>query len=163
LRRSLARSHPADSIVRKLYALVVHCLRQLGRPGQAAEVCREGLRVCPGDTELLFVDAVLRRDQGDLPGAEAALVHLPAPDPGAPEAALLRARAHLARAEFAPARALLGGLIAQAPQALAPRVLLSHALLQEGADPDATARALHAVLVLDPQHAEARHNLAVLA
>jgi hypothetical protein len=40
--------------------------------------------------------------------------------------------------------------------------VLSHVLLQEGRDPAAAEQALHAVLELDPQSAEARHNLALL-
>jgi len=41
-------------------------------------------------------------------------------------------------------------------------VFLSHALLQEGRDPDAAEAALSDVLLLDPSNPEARHNLAVL-
>src|SRR5262249_57774455 len=48
------------------------------------------------------------------------------------EAAVLRARAHLARQEFGPARQLLEATIARAPQALWPRVILSPVLLEEG-------------------------------
>jgi Tfp pilus assembly protein PilF len=83
------------------------------------------------------------------------------PQAGA-EAAVLRARGHLARREFAAARARLEAAIAGAPQALGPRVLLSHALLQEGRDLAAAERALRDILVLDPEHAEARHNLTLL-
>jgi glycosyltransferase involved in cell wall biosynthesis/Flp pilus assembly protein TadD len=242
LQRSLAKSHPQDSIVRKLYALVVQCHRNLGQPAEALAACHKGLEVCPDDAELLFVEGVLRRELGDLPGAEAALLKLfdarPAahfasvdaglrgykarhnlavvylqqgrtenaevqwraavaerPDflpgwlglaemrlrqgrwgeldevvrrleglspRGAVEAEVLRARGHLARREFDPARALLAAVIARHPQALEPRVVLSHVLLQEGRDPDAAEQALRDVLALDPQHAEARSNLSVL-
>jgi hypothetical protein len=41
-------------------------------------------------------------------------------------------------------------------------VILSHVLLQEGRDPQAAEKALHDVLALDPNHREARHNLAAL-
>jgi glycosyltransferase involved in cell wall biosynthesis/Flp pilus assembly protein TadD len=76
LRRSLERSGPRDSIVRKLHALIVGCHRAL-RQGQEAEAaCAEGLRVCPGDTELLFLDSVLRKERGDLAGSEASLLRL---------------------------------------------------------------------------------------
>jgi GT2 family glycosyltransferase/tetratricopeptide (TPR) repeat protein len=78
------------------------------------------------------------------------------------EAALLRARAHQARKEFAPARRLLEQVIPRAPEALAPRVLLSHVLLQEDKDPSAAEQALHDVLARDAANSEARHNLAVL-
>jgi len=74
----------------------------------------------------------------------------------------LRARAHLTRKEYEPAKALLQEAIEHAPHALAPRVVLSHALLQEGRDLAAAERALREVLVLDAGHAEARQNLGVL-
>jgi glycosyltransferase involved in cell wall biosynthesis/Tfp pilus assembly protein PilF len=241
LRRSLQRSHPKDSIVRKLYALIAGCHRQLGQKEAALAACREGKVHYPDDAELLFIESILLREKGELAGAEACLrrtlaapgeghfasvdaglrgykarqnlavlclqqgkndeaeVHfrevlaerpdfLPgwlglaelllsqkrwaeleeaaarlaeAPG-GSAEAAVLRARGLLARREFEPARALLEQVIGEAPQALAPRVVLSHVLLQEGRDPDAAERALRSVLELAPGHAEARNNLAVL-
>jgi tetratricopeptide (TPR) repeat protein len=83
--------------------------------------------------------------------------------PGAgTEAAVLRARGHLARKEFAAARDVLWQAIARAPAALWPRVILSHVELQEGRDWGAAERALLDVLERDPEHKEARHNLAVL-
>jgi hypothetical protein len=42
LQRSLARSQPRDSIVRKLYALIVQCHRHLGEHDQALAACRAG-------------------------------------------------------------------------------------------------------------------------
>jgi Flp pilus assembly protein TadD len=71
-------------------------------------------------------------------------------------------RGLLARGEFGRGRALLAEVIAAHPRALGPRLLLSHALLQEGRDLDAAERALRDVLALDPGHSEARNNLAVL-
>jgi len=41
-------------------------------------------------------------------------------------------------------------------------VLVSHAWLKEGTDPAESERALRAVLAVAPDHADARHNLAVL-
>jgi glycosyltransferase involved in cell wall biosynthesis/tetratricopeptide (TPR) repeat protein len=76
LRRSLERSGPRDSIVRKLYALMVGCHRALRQGKEAEAACAEGLRVCPGDTELLFLDSVLRKERGDLSGSEASLLRL---------------------------------------------------------------------------------------
>jgi glycosyltransferase involved in cell wall biosynthesis/Flp pilus assembly protein TadD len=241
LRRSLERSHPKDSIVRKLYALLANCHRQLGQPAEALAACGQGLVHCPDDAELLFVQSLLLREKGDRAGAEASLRrclespgegHFASVDAGlrgykarqnlavlckeqgrfdeaeshfrqavaerpdflpgwvglgelfltrkrwpeleevlsglaaAPngplEASLLRARDHLARQEFAAARRVLDAAIAEAPRSLPPRVLLSHAWLQEGTDFDAAERALHAVLELAPDHSEARNNLAVL-
>jgi hypothetical protein len=53
--------------------------------------------------------------------------------------------------------------IQQWPDALEPRVLLSHTLLQEGKDWPGAERALRAILRIQPQHAEASHNLKVLS
>ncbi len=241
LRRSLERSHPADSIVRKLYALIVECQRRLGQAEQAYRTCAEGLQVCPDDAELLFLRGILLRDRGDLAGAAAAWERLLTAKPAAhfasvdasmsgpkarnnlavvyrqlgrdaeaealwrqvvagqpdfaparmglaelalergdwaalddeaaklesdcaaaTEAAVLRARGELARKEFAAARQRLEAAIAAAPAALWPRVVLSHVLLQQGADEPAAERALQDVLEIDPNHKEARHNLGVL-
>lgn len=84
----------------------------------------------------------------------------PSTDPT--EAPVLRARAAMARNQFADVRARLEAAIAAAPRAIRPRVVLSHALLQEDREPLAAGRALRNVLGLDPLNAEARHNLSVL-
>ncbi len=76
LRRSLKLSDPGDSIVRKLYALIVHCQCRLGQPREALASCLEGLRTCPNDVELLYTQAGLLRDLNDRPGAIACLEHL---------------------------------------------------------------------------------------
>jgi tetratricopeptide (TPR) repeat protein len=241
LRRSLELSHAGDSIVRKLHALVAQCHRQLGQPREALAACRAGRGQYPEDTELLFLEGVLLREQGDRAGAEAAwqrllatreAAHFASVDAGlrgpkarqnlaalfreegrlaeaeaqwraavaeqpdflpawlglaevyldqrrwpelegvlrslgaepkwALEAAVLRARRHLAGKEFAAAREVLGPAIARAPQAVWPRVILSHALLQEGLDWAAAEQALRDVLALDPGHTEAQGNLSVL-
>jgi GT2 family glycosyltransferase len=241
LRRSLERSHPRDSIVRKLYALIMQCQRQLGRPAEALADCQAGRRLYPDDTELLFDEGLLRRALGDAAGAEGcwarllqtreaahfasvdaglrgykarhnlavlyheqgrhaeaaaqwqqALAEQPgftparvglaevylagqrwpeleqtlerlAVEPRAQmETAVLQARMHLARREFALARDMLAAAVVDHPTALWPRVILSHVLLQEGRDWGAAERALLEVLALAPDHAEARHNLAVL-
>jgi glycosyltransferase involved in cell wall biosynthesis/Flp pilus assembly protein TadD len=78
------------------------------------------------------------------------------------EAAQLRARGLLARKEFRAAEDILRQRIAARPEELGPRVLLSHALLQEGRDWQGAEAALREVLALEPGHAQARHNLAVL-
>jgi tetratricopeptide (TPR) repeat protein len=244
-RRSLARSQPADSIVRKLYALTAQCLRQLGKKEEALAACREGRRLYPEDVELLFQEGLVRRELGDPRGAEACLVRLlnakdadhyasedtglagfkarynlgilyhdlgqvPAAeaqwraaaaeqpgflpawlglgevclsqarwgeldvvaralaaarphDPAAElEAGLLRARGHMARREFPAARRLLEATVARFPGEVRPRIVLSHALLQEGRDWAAAEQALRDVLALDPTQAETRHNLEVL-
>src|SRR5437899_3246178 len=67
------------------------------------------------------------------------------------------------RATSLPRRgSLLEETIAGAPEALWPRVVLSHVLLQEGRDWVAAEQALRDILARDPAHAEARRNLALL-
>ncbi len=239
LRRSLQRSAPGASIVRKLYVLLTQAHRQLGQRAEALAVCREGRSRCPDDAELLFEEASLSREAGDLRGAEGCLLELLAQKPGqyfasvdgalrgpraihllalvlreqnrpaeaegrwrallaewpgegqarlglaelflaqarwpeleealagvadvAPaEAAMLRARMHLAREELALAKGPLAEAIHRAPRAVGPRVLLTHALLREGRDWPAAEKALRDLLVLDPSNREARHNLKLL-
>jgi tetratricopeptide (TPR) repeat protein len=239
--RSLERSHPTDSIVRKLYALLVQCHRQQGQAGQALAACRAGRSYYPEDAELLFQEGLILRGRGEHDEAEAcflrlldgreaahfasidtgltgykarhnlaalyqesgrgaeaealwrqalaeqpefapawlglgelclaqgrwpefdeAVGRLESTQDGLAEAAVLRARGYLARQEFATARHILEDTINRAPRQLWPRVILSHALLQEGRDWDAAERALLDVLALDPGNAGARQNLAVL-
>jgi Flp pilus assembly protein TadD len=81
---------------------------------------------------------------------------------GEEEATLLRACGLMARREFGAARALLERACLERPKSVAAWVVLSHCLLQEGRDPQAAEQALLAVLALEPGHAEARQNLAVL-
>jgi tetratricopeptide (TPR) repeat protein len=78
------------------------------------------------------------------------------------QARLLEARRLLAQKELASARDLLHSLIAEHTTRIEPRLVLSHALLQEGRDWEAAEKALLAVLELDPDHKETKHNLAVL-
>jgi tetratricopeptide (TPR) repeat protein len=80
----------------------------------------------------------------------------------AADAAILRARLHLAKKEFGPARVILERLIQQAPAAMPPRFYLTHVLLQEGKDWEAAERALRDLLAIDPHRAQAWHNLATL-
>jgi len=54
LRRSLSRSAPTDSIVRKLFALIARCHQMLGDLPAALNACSEGLRMDPDDAELHF-------------------------------------------------------------------------------------------------------------
>ncbi len=75
---------------------------------------------------------------------------------------ILRARSLLAREDYGLARRMLAEGIAQAPRALALRVLLTHALIKEGRDMGAAETALRDVLALAPGHPEAQQNLEVL-
>jgi len=79
-----------------------------------------------------------------------------------PKVGWLRARSQVQRREFGTAREILIDVIAQDPKAIGPRVLFSQALLQEGKDWKAAEKALHAVLELDPENKDAKHNLQIL-
>jgi tetratricopeptide (TPR) repeat protein len=82
LRRSLERSHPSDSIVRKLYTLVMDCHRQMGQRAEALRACHQGRRYYPDDAQLLFQEALLRREMADPEGAIACLQRLTTTDEG---------------------------------------------------------------------------------
>jgi glycosyltransferase involved in cell wall biosynthesis/tetratricopeptide (TPR) repeat protein len=76
LRRSLERSQPGDSIVRKLFSVIAQCHRQLQQAGEALAACRAGRSYFPEDAELLFVEGMVRRGHGDREGARACLERL---------------------------------------------------------------------------------------
>jgi tetratricopeptide (TPR) repeat protein/glycosyltransferase involved in cell wall biosynthesis len=102
LRRSLARSQRGDSIIRKAYTLLVQGYRQLGKAREALAACRAGRAHCPDDAELLFLEGLLRREQGDLARAEACFRELLDLRPGAHFASLdAGLRGHKARHHLA--------------------------------------------------------------
>jgi tetratricopeptide (TPR) repeat protein len=70
LRHSLAGSAQTDSITRKLYALIARSHQMLREPEQALAACAAGLAFDPDDAELLFREAIVRRQTGDHDGAE---------------------------------------------------------------------------------------------
>jgi GT2 family glycosyltransferase len=70
LTRSLAGSAATDSIVAKLHALIARCHQALGDPAAAIAACEAGRVAAPEDAELLFREAVVRRQAGDPAGAD---------------------------------------------------------------------------------------------
>jgi glycosyltransferase involved in cell wall biosynthesis/tetratricopeptide (TPR) repeat protein/predicted O-methyltransferase YrrM len=70
LEKSLAASHPTDSIVRKLYALIAQCQLRIGEQVKASETLQAGSGYYPDDCELLFLSAGLARERGDVWAAE---------------------------------------------------------------------------------------------
>jgi tetratricopeptide (TPR) repeat protein len=70
LTRSITRSGPNESHVRKAYALLVQCHKQLGNRDAAWNTCQQGLQLFPQDTELRFRSGNLLYESGRL--AEAA-------------------------------------------------------------------------------------------
>jgi tetratricopeptide (TPR) repeat protein len=83
LEASLRASHPADSIVRKLHALIASCQARQGNNEAALQAIQRGLRDCPGDAELLLLEGILRTEVGDLSGAQSALLRLVGESPEA--------------------------------------------------------------------------------
>ena len=71
LRASLAASSPQDALIRKVYALIAQAHQMLGQPDSALAACVDGRSFAPDDAGLLYSEAQLRRDRGDLEGAEA--------------------------------------------------------------------------------------------
>ncbi|MCI0655704.1 MAG: tetratricopeptide repeat protein, partial [Acidobacteria bacterium] len=70
LQRALEETKPSSSTLRKLYHLLALSYRNLDRREDALKMTREGLDRFPLDAELLCEDGLLRRDQGELLGAE---------------------------------------------------------------------------------------------
>ncbi|MFO0938678.1 MAG: glycosyltransferase [Gemmataceae bacterium] len=70
LGKSLAGSHPNDSITRKLFALIAQCHRRLGRIDDARAAIAEGCNLFPDDAELLFLNGVLAQEAKDWNKAE---------------------------------------------------------------------------------------------
>jgi O-antigen biosynthesis protein len=66
LRRSIARSGPDESHLRKAYALLVYAQMQLGRREEAGATCRRARDLFPDDAELRFRQGVLLHDLGCL-------------------------------------------------------------------------------------------------
>jgi tetratricopeptide (TPR) repeat protein len=158
----IAAARPAQvRRVRALHQLALIC-RSQGRLAAAESHWRAALVEMPDLPAAWQGLGELALMQGRLAEVEGCLTRLQASAPGAVAVGLLRARLHLERQEFGPARQLLERLIAHEPKAPEPRRLLSYVLLQEGTDAAAAEQALRDLLVLAPGDAEARHNLAVL-
>jgi tetratricopeptide (TPR) repeat protein len=69
LQRSLQLSHPSDSIVKKLWALLATAHERLGQPDQALAACRTGRARYPADPELLFREGQLLAGTGNVDAA----------------------------------------------------------------------------------------------
>ena len=60
------QSHPDESHVRKVYALLVYTQMQLGRREDALATCRTGRALFPEDAELRFREGMLLHELGRL-------------------------------------------------------------------------------------------------
>lgn len=67
--KSLKHSEPSDSIVRKLYAQIIHLKRHLGRSNDSLKVADEAKRFYPDDPEILTQESATRQKAGDRAGA----------------------------------------------------------------------------------------------
>jgi GT2 family glycosyltransferase/tetratricopeptide (TPR) repeat protein/2-polyprenyl-3-methyl-5-hydroxy-6-metoxy-1,4-benzoquinol methylase len=72
LRRSIVRSGPGDSHLRKVFAYLVQAEMLLGSCGQALATCRQGLGLFPQDVELRFREGVALCGLGRLDEAKRA-------------------------------------------------------------------------------------------
>jgi tetratricopeptide (TPR) repeat protein len=136
--------------------------REQGRTEEAEAQWQAAVAECPGLGPAWMSLALLYLAQSRWDDLERASNQL-AKDPqlGA-DGVVNRGRAQLGRKEFAAAGESFAEAICLVPQAVLPRVLLSHALLQEGKDWPAAERALRDVLALEPGNAEAQNNLRLL-
>jgi tetratricopeptide (TPR) repeat protein len=133
-----------------------------GRPAEAEAHWRAALADNPDFLPALRAlgDILLHKKAwGELDGVVAKLEALV---PDSVDTVFLMARACLGRGEFAEARRLFEAVIARVPEAVQPRVLLTHALIRAENDWPATEKALRAVLACDPGQDESRKNLGVL-
>jgi tetratricopeptide (TPR) repeat protein len=135
--------------------------REEGRGDEAERHWQAALTESPFYQPARVGLAELYLHQARWPELETLLAELERQPQTALEAAVLRARAHLARRDFAAARQLLDEVIRQAPQALEPRIVLSHVLLQSGEESAAESLLRH-IVGRDPVQAESWRNLAVL-
>ena len=69
LKKCIERSNPGESQLRKAWALLVSCARELGRIDDALKLADEALLLFPDDKELLFRRAVLKQDDGQYDSA----------------------------------------------------------------------------------------------
>lgn len=133
--------------------------REEGQFADAEQHWRDLLADAPAFTPARLGLAELYVRQERWPELEPLLAELESHSPN--EAAVLRARRHLAGKEFDAARQRLEDVLRQAPQFLKAHVLLSHVLLQSG-DETAAEPQLHRIVQLDPAQGESWRNLAVL-
>lgn len=82
--------------------------------------------------------------------------------PLALEGVMLLAKAHLTRREFGFARHKLDQVICKAPNAIAPKALRTHVLLQENQNGPEVEPALREVVELDPAQLDSWRNLVIL-
>jgi tetratricopeptide (TPR) repeat protein len=167
--QSIGRAGDDDSHVRKTYALLVSCYRQLGRHVTAWETCLKGLKQFPDDPELRFHQATMLRDFGNLPDAARAYEDLLALQNGRHLSSVdhgiqgYRARQNLAAVytdlgEFTKAEEQWRRVVEETPNDRLFRELHCR-LLFEHFVPSQAEPAFRELIARDPQNAAALHNL----
>ncbi len=166
--RSLMIAAPADGSFTSVDAglrgpLVRHHLAVLDREeGHLADAEKHWRTILDESPEyqparIGLADLYLRQERW--PDLETLLTELETPAPL--DSAVLRARMHLARRDFAAARQALEDTLQRAPHLLPAHVILSHVLLQSGDEHSAEPH-LRRIVAMDPGQAESWKNLAVL-
>jgi tetratricopeptide (TPR) repeat protein len=171
LQRSLQRSAPTLSIVRRLYPLLVKAHRELGQYQQAATICAEGRKRYPDDRDLLAQDERLRavlaqlfvqaRDfhrAGAFERAEALYRQVLVADPGQVQTLYLLGAACDAQGKVDEAEASLRQAVQLAPDNADAHNHLGVVLARKGRLEEAVANFQQA-LRLRPRFADAQKNL----
>jgi tetratricopeptide (TPR) repeat protein len=133
--------------------------RMQGRPDEAQTLWRQVLVQRPQSTRTWLRLAELYASQQRWDALEQLARQLEVEHRQSADAALVRARSHMARNELEAARNLAQEAARLAPAALEAREMLSQVLLLEGKDLAAAEQALRDVLALDPGNATARQRL----
>jgi tetratricopeptide (TPR) repeat protein len=136
--------------------------RGQGRADEAEQLWRELLATQPEAAAARACLAELLLEQGRWDELEQEAAGLEANPARLVEVLVLRGRACLARRDFVQAQRLLRQAIARAPEAVPPRLYLTHVLLQDEHEPGPAEVALRELLTLDPGQAAAWQNLTVL-
>ena len=136
--------------------------REQDRTKEAMHMWQAALEDNPDYGPALIGLCELFHKENQLTEAEALIDRLQSLPGHQTDAEVLRARCHMVRGHFDRALEQLQETIDREPDALWPRIVLSHALLQQGKDWQTAERALREILRLEPDNKEAENNLAVL-
>jgi lipopolysaccharide biosynthesis regulator YciM len=133
------------------------------RYGEAEGLWRAALTHDPHFLQALVGLSELYIKTGNAAGIERQLAELGAMGPAADaEAAMLSARWKASQGDYAGAVAILEEAIKRMPEAIGPRVALSHIHIAADSPPKVLEQAFRGVLELDPHNAQAKRNLEVL-
>jgi len=162
LSRSIARSGPEESQLRKAYALLVYSQMRLGRSEEVLKTYRAGRSLFPLDSELRFREGVLLHGLGRLEEAVRAYHDVIEKEAALRlEAFLLRSRVAMAVGDVVAARQELEQALALGPDDNETMRLQCQFLFEHGT-PSESETALRRLIGRDPEDASAHHNLGTL-